>query len=486
MKILLVNPPFLPKFSRSSRSPAVPKGGTLYYPLWLAYATGVLEKEGHDCKLVDAPAQGLSRKDILKVVKKFKPEVVVLDTSTPSIYNDVEVLEEIKAKHDCFAVLVGTHVSALPLKTMKLSDKIDAIAIKEYDYTLRELAKELGKKKPVLKKVKGLVFKSGKKIVNTGVRKPIENLDDIPFASKVYKKHLNHKNYFYSANLWPEITIVTGRGCPFNCLFCNWVQNLNPGKYRTRSITNVIEEFKYIEKEFPEVKEVFLEDDTFTADFRRVKEFCKKKIDAGIKVKWSCNARADVPLDVLKLMKRAGCRLLCVGFESGSQAILNKARKGTIIPRIEKFMQDAKKAGVLVHGCFMVGNIGETTDTARQTVEFAKRLNPDSAQFFPIMVYPGTGSYEYFKKQGWLITEDYSKWLDSEGSHNCMVSTPQLSNNELVRLCDEGRRAFYLRPNYMTGKALQIVKTPEEARRILKSAFTLAKYLLRGSKGVKK
>ncbi len=486
MKILLLNPPFLPRFSRSSRSPAVTKGGTIYYPLWLSYATGVLEKAGHRCKLVDAPAEGISLEGVLEIAREFKPEMAVLDTSTASIHNDVRVLEKIKRQCECFGVLVGTHVSALPLETMKMSESIDAIAVREYDYTLRELAEELLGGKPGLENVLGIVFRKGKKIVKNKERKPIENLDELPFVSRVYKRHLNYKNYFYSANLWPEVTIVTGRGCPYNCLFCNWVQNLNPGAYRKRSIGNVIGELRFIEKNFPSVKEVFLEDDTFTEDFDRVREFCRAKIAAGIKIKWSCNARADVPSDVLQLMKEAGCRLLCVGFESGSQQILNDARKGTKIVTIEKFMQDAKKAGILVHGCFMIGNIGETTETARTTIEFAKRLNPDSAQFFPIMVYPGTGSYRYFQKKGWLVTEDYRKWLDSEGGHNCIVSTPSMSNMELVKWCDRGRQEFYLRPGYVLGKGVQIVRNPEEAGRIVRSAFTLGKYLLRGSKGAGK
>ncbi len=477
MRILVLNPPFHRKFSRSSRSPAVTKGGTLYYPLWLAYATGALEKAGHEVKLVDAPAEDLGRGKVLGIVKEFRPEMAVLDTSTPSIYNDVKVLEAVKKECGCFGILVGTHASALPEETLKLSEAVDAVAVREYDYTLRELAEELGKGKPDLGKVKGIAFREGNQITRNPPRGPIKDLDELPFVSAVYKRHLNYKNYFYSANLWPEVTIVTGRGCPFNCRFCNWVHNLNTGAYRKRSVGKVIEEFRFIEKNFPDAKEVFLEDDTFTADHERVKEFCRKKVEAGIRVKWSCNARADVPQEVLAKMKKAGCRLMCVGFESASQEILNGAGKGTTIERIEKFMEDSKKAGILVHGCFMVGNIGETRETAKKTIEMAKRLNPDTAQFFPIMVYPGTGSYEYFREKGWLTTQDYGKWVDCGGEHNCMVSTPGLSGREAVELCNKARKEFYLRPGYILSKAVQILRQPQEARRIVRSALTLAKHI---------
>ncbi len=475
----MLNPPFFPKYSRSSRSPAVTKGGTIYYPLWLSYATGVLEEAGHEVKLVDAPAVPLSEKNVLAIVRRFRPDMVVLDTSTASIHNDVEVLRKIKKAHRCFGVLVGTHVSALPMETMKMSNVINAVCIQEYDYTLKDLAKELGKKKPVLAKVKGIAFRKGKKLVKNKLREKIQDLDELPFVSKVYKKHLNYKDYFYSANLYPEIAIVTGRGCPFNCKFCNWVQNLNPGPYRKRSVANVIEELKYIEKNFPEIKEIFLEDDTFTADHRRVDEICRTKIKEGIKVKWSCNARADVSLETLKLMKKAGCRLLCVGFESGSQHVLNDVRKGTTLGKIQQFMDDTKKAGILVHGCFMIGNPEDSEETIKATIELAKRLNPDTVQFFPIMVYPGTASYEHFKKKGWLVSTDYSKWVDDRGWHNCMVSMPNLNNKQIVAWCDTGRRQFYLRPGYIASKAKQAVAHPREAKRIFKAGKVFAKSMLK-------
>ena len=473
----MLNPPFFPKYSRSSRSPAVTKGGTIYYPIWLSYATGVLEKEGHEVRLVDAPAVPLSRAQVLGIVKDFKPDMAVLDTSTASIKNDVEVLEEIKKAHNCFGVLVGTHVGALPLETLKMSKAIDAVCMQEYDYTLRELAKELAKKKPGIGKVKGIAFRKGSRVVKNALREKIQDLDALPFVSSVYKKHLNYRDYFYSANLYPEVAIVAGRGCPYKCKFCNWVQNLNTGPYRKRSIANVIEELKFIRENFPDAKEVFFEDDTFTADHRRVEEFCRAKIEAGIKVKWSCNARADVPLETLKLMKRAGCRLLCVGFESGSQQVLNNVSKGTVVPAMEQFMRDAKKAGILVHGCFMVGNQGDNEVTIRATIELAKRLNPDSAQFFPIMVYPGTASYDFFREKGWLVSDDFSDWVDENGWHNCMVSMPGLSNRQMVEWCDRARREFYLRPGYVAGKAVQVALHPGEARRVAKSAIVFFGYL---------
>lgn len=481
MKILLVNPPFLGKFSRSSRSPAVAKGGTIYFPIWLAYAAGVLEKAGHEVMLVDAPARGISKTELLKIAMRFRPDMIVCDTSTPSIYSDAETLIELKRAAKAFGVLVGTHPSALPKETMEISKEIDAVARHEYDYILRDLAKELEKEKPNLANVKGLTYRKGKKVVSNKDMPLIENLDELPFVSEVYKKHLNIRDYFYSANLYPEVTIISGRGCPYKCKFCVLPQVMNGRTYRPRSVKNVADEFEYIKKEFPEVKEVFIEDDTLTADKERVREFSEELLKRGIKITWSCNARADVDLETLQAMKKAGCRLLCVGFESGNQQILNNICKGTKVSVIRQFMKDTKKAGILVHGCFLLGNQGETKETIMETIEFAKELNPDTAQFFPIMVYPGTETYAWAEKNGFITTQNFREWLDAEGNHNCVLSRPGLTNDELVALCDEGRKQFYLRPSFIGNKALQSVTSPHEAKRILKSAKTFYKYLFKGN-----
>jgi radical SAM superfamily enzyme YgiQ (UPF0313 family) len=478
MRIVTLNTPYKPKFSRSSRSPAVTKGGTIYYPLWLAYTTGVLEKNGHKVKLIDAPAKRQGQEEVLQMVKNYRPELIVAETSTGSIYDDVEFVSQLKRETGAYSVLVGTHPSALPEETLKISEGTDAVARHEYDYIIRDLASELEKVKPNPAKVRGLTYRHKGKIKANPDMPLIENLDELPFVSKVYRKHLNYRDYFYSANLWPEVTILSGRGCPYQCRFCLWPQTLTSRRYRARSTDNVLDEFEYIEKNFPKVKEIFIEDDTFTSGKAKVLEFAEKKEKRGIGTRWSCNSRADIDLETLAAMKKSGCRLVCVGIESAEQKILNNIRKGTTVGGIRQFMKDTKKAGVLVHGCFILGNEGETEKTIRKTIDFAKELNPDTAQFFPLMVYPGTEVYEWARKNGYLTSNDFGEWLDSEGQHNCMISRPDLSSEALVAACNRARKEFYLRPAYMLSKAVQAVMQPEEAPRILRSAKALAKNLL--------
>ena len=230
-----------------------------------------------------------------------------------------------------------------------------------------------------------------------------------------------------------------------------------------------------------------IEDDTLTANKKRCSDLSKALIEQKLtRIPWSANSRADVDLETMRLMKSAGCRLFCVGFESGNQEILDNIRKGTKIPIIRQFVKDAKRAGIMIHGCFMVGNRGETRETLEETLRFAKQLSPDTAQFFPIMVYPGTSDYQYYEEKGWIVSDNFREWITPEGLHSSTMSNPDLPYDELVRFCDRARREFYLRPSYMLFKAFQSLKNPAEAKRNIKAGLTLSKYLFRAALPKKK
>ena len=481
MKILMVNPPFKPKYSRTSRSPAVTKGGTIYYPIWLAYATGVLEKEGFEVKLIDAPAQGLNLDNVLDIAKDFGPRMVVVDTSTPSINNDVAVASKIKNVTNSFVVLVGTHVSAVPEETLDTDESIDAVTIHEYDFTLPELARCIEHKKD-LKNVKGVAFRADNgKIIKNPNRPVIENLDNLPLASQVYKKHLNIRDYFYSSAGHPMVMIITGRGCPFKCFWCNWPQVFHGRRYRLRSAENVVEEFEWVANNLPKVKEIGIEDDTLTADIQRVRKMCRMLIDKGLnkKIKWYANVRVNLDLETMKLMKESGCRLVIPGYESGVQKLLDAARKGIRLEQSRQFAQNAKKAKLLVHGCFIIGLPGETHETAQQTIEFAKELDPDDAQFFPLIVYPGTEAFEWAEKNKYLTTRDFSKWNTKEGWHDSLISTEHLTKEEILELCNKARVEFYLRPRFIL-KTIRLMSTSfNETKRVFKASPIFFRYLFK-------
>ncbi len=489
MKILLLNPPFKTqygRFSRTSRSPAITKSGAIYYPFWLAYATGVLEKAGHEVKLIDSCAYRLDKKKTYKIAREFKPKLIVLDTSTPSIYNDVEIGAELKEiLPESFVVLVGTHPTALPEETLNLNPKIDAIARYEYDYTLLHLAKVLENsnfRREDLVEVDGLSFRLGEEIIHNPDRSLIKNLDELPFMTKVYRDHLDIHKYFFSTSDYPEIQIITGRGCPHRCFFCVYPQTFHKHKYRPRSPENVVDELEFIVENFPDVREIGIEDDTFTANKNRTCKICNLILERKLKIKWYCNARVELDLETMRLMKEAGCELLIPGFESGVQEILDNIKKGIKIQQIEEFVENARKAGLLIHACFMLGNPGETKKTMEYTLDFAKKLNCDTSQFFPLIVYPGTEAYRWALENNYLRTQDFSKWLTKKGNYNYLIDQPGLPAEEVFKFCERANREYYLRARYIAYKLKEVISKPSQFRRTVKSFTKFTKYLIQGAK----
>ncbi len=488
MKVLLLNPPFLSKygkFSRNQRSPAITKAGTFYYPIWLAYATGVLEREGHQVKLLDAVARRMNYAGVENFTKEFSPEIIVAETSTPSIYNDVEIAAHLKQALDrrSFVLLVGTHPSALPEETLRLNNLLDGVAKGEYDYIVRDVVRVLcdGERRN-LDAVDGLSFRDeGGEIYHNPPRDPITNLDDLPFVSEVYKKHLDIYDYFFGGAQYPVVQIISGRGCPNRCVWCVWPQVLHGRVFRPRSARNVVDELEFISKEMPEVKDIGFEDDTLTIDQRRTIQICDLIQKKKLKSLWYANVRVNLKYETMLKMKAAGCRFMIVGFESGSPDILKNIKKGITIERSRNFMENARKAGILAHGCFVAGNPGETRKTLQETLDFAMELNPDTAQFFPMMVYPGTEAYEWSRVNRYITTESFSEWITEEGLHDCVVSTPELDSKEIVEWCDMARRKYYLRPGYIWYKFLQTVMVPTERVRNIKQLRNFYKYLIKGS-----
>lgn len=487
MHILVLNPPYFPKFSRPQRSPAVTKSGTLYYPIWLAYAVGVLEEAGFDVTFQDAPAAGLSLDAVMDRARLEQPMLIVLDTSTPSIANDLEVARQLKeAVPRATVVLVGVHVSALPEETLRQAPWVDAVARREYELTVLDLARavrQAGGCPPaaVLEGIPGLTFREGEALHANADRPFIEDLDSLPRVSRVYRRHLRLEEYFNPNALHPMVTLTTSRGCPFRCSFCVYPQTLTGHVVRIRSIHNVLDEVEEVLRESPQVRSIFFEDDTLTASRSRSLEFAQAIQERGLRFTWSANARMDLDLDTMRALKAAGCRMLCVGFESGVPATLACMRKGLGADRAKRFMADARAAGLRIHGCFIIGFPGEDRAAVEQTIRLALDLNPDTAQFYPVMVYPGTQAYAMYQEKGWITTADFSAWLTPQGLHNCVTRNEHFGPEALVALCDQARRRFYFRPGFLLRKALEALRDPDERHRTFKAGRVFLKHLLLGS-----
>ena len=485
MKIIMLNPPFLNKYSKSSRSPAVTKSGTIYFPLWLSYAAGVLDRAGHEIVIIDAPAKCLSKEDTLKKIIDFDPKLVVIDTSTPSINSDLAFTKSVKeALPEVKTCLVGTHVSACVSEILpEMSDYVDFIARHEYDYTLPDIADAIGGNKN-LSEVLGISYCENGILKENDDRPYIENLDDLPFVSSVYKKFLDINDYFYAHVSYPTVSIFSSRGCPSKCFYCVYSQVMFGKHYRKRSAKSLFDECVYITKEFPNVKEILIDDDNFAVDQNNVQEFCKLMIEKKLPLKWVVQCRVNLTYDTMVLMKKAGCRLVVVGYESGSQKVLDGMHKGITLEQSRNFNDAAKKAKMRVHGCFMVGNPGETKETMMETLNFSMSLHMDTVQFFPLMVYPGTEAFDWGKRNNYIAANSYDEWLTPDGMHNCVLSTSELSSKELVDFCNYARKKFYLRPKYMLMKLGECLTSKDDLIRTAKSFNTFKKYLFKREKEV--
>ena len=481
MKTIYLNGPYRRQaYSRSSRSPAVTKSGTVYYPIWLSYAAGLAQEQGlGHIELIDAVARRWDRSDLINHLKQDPPDLVFCDTSTPSIYEDMATAAVIKdAFPDCRMVMVGTHATALPEDVLFAEPRIDAVARGEYDVTAIELAQALEDGQS-WQSVSGVSLRNGDSILHSPDRPLLQDLDRLPFVSKVYREFLQVQDYFFAAAQFPMVMITTSRGCPHRCSWCLYPQVMHRGKYRLRSAESVAEEFAYIAREMPDVREVGIEDDLFTGSKKRLHDICERLIGQNNKLNFWCDTRTDLDYETMRLLKAAGCRLLIAGFESADQDILDRINKGIDVNQSSRFIADAKRAELLVHGCFVLGNPGETNDTMRATLEFAKELDPDTAQFFPMIVYPGTAMYQWVRDNGHLRTENFNEWLTEGGLHNSVVDLPGLPGREVVRFCDNARREFYLRRGYIFKKLTQSLTDLHEARRNVKALRTFARYLVR-------
>ncbi len=452
MRVAILNPMFGKDFTKSARWFARSRGRVQRHPDYLAYAAAVVEHAGHDLMFVDLQAKNVPSEIFVDDLVKFRPDMVVCQTSTPSIYSDIESARLFKEHTGAMTVFVGSHSSAMPEETLKTANgAVDVIAIAEFDYTLRDLANGVA-----LKECPGIAYWNDGDVQRSAERPYIEDLDEMPFPAW---HHLDIYDYRDGAKLYPFLTSITGRGCRYRCSYCQIPQVMNGHRYRTRSVENVVDEMEYNLKTFPAVKEFMFEDDPLTMRIARdrMMQLCEAIIRRNLPLSWSANARVDLnDLEALKLMRRSGCRMLCVGFEFGDQELLNATKKGTTVDQMYTFAENADKAGLRIHGCFMFGGPGETWETAQKTIKMSKELKIDTAQFTGVVAYPGTTYYEWAKESGSLIPENYRDWVDEDFEQRTVVNLSGLNRGEIDKLVDQGLREFYLRPAQMFRMAKRI------------------------------
>ena len=279
-------------------------------------------------------------------------------------------------------------------------------------------------------------------VVHNAERATIADMDTLPFVTDVYKRDLHMEDYFIGYLKHPYVSIYTGRGCKSRCTFCLWPQTVGGHKYRVRSPQNVADEVARIMQVFPQTREVFFDDDTFTDDLPRAEAIAKLLGPMG--VVWSCNAKANVPRETLKVLKENGLRLLLVGYESGNQQILHNIKKGLLVDVARRFTKDCHELGIKIHGTFIVGLPGETRETIEETIRYATELNPHTMQVSLAAPYPGTFLHKQAVENGWLDASR-AELIDDHGIQIAPLTYPHLSHTEMFDSLEDFYRRFYFR-----------------------------------------
>lgn len=464
MKTLFLNPPSFQGFDggAGSRYQAKREIKSFWYPTWLAQAAAMIE----DSRVVDAPADDLTTDDVLTICKNY--DMVIIYTSTPSFSNDAVTAQQIKSqRNDTLIGFVGPHVTVLPEKSLQSAPAIDFVVRKEFELPVKQIAHGNN-----IADVKGVSWRDHNTIHHNEDSEIITDLDSLPSVLDVYKRDLTIENYYGGYLLHPYLSFYTGRGCPARCTYCLWPQTITSRTYRVRSADSVYEEMARAKEYFPQVKEFFIDDDTFTANPKRAEDIARKF--SQLNITWSTTSRANISYDTLKILKDSGLRLLLVGYESGNEEILKNMHKGITTDIARRFTKDCKSLGVSIHGAFMLGLPGETKDTIEQTIKYACELDPDTIQVSIAAPYPGTELYQQAIDNGWLSPSDL---VSSDGTQSCPLEYPNLSSAEISAAVDRFYKRFYFRPKVMFRIAKQMLKDPDVRRRRLREGKEFFSFL---------
>ena len=468
LRTLFLHPPSWAGFDggAGSRYQARREVRSFWYPTWLAQPAALVPGS----RLVDAPPDGLGLADVRALARAY--DLAVLHTSTPSFQHDVEVAEALRREHPGLRIgFVGAHVAVHPTESLRASEAIEFVARSEFDFTIREVAEG----RP-LGEVLGLSYRADGRILHTPERPVLEDMDALPWVVDVYKRDLTVEHYAIGYLLHPYVSLYTGRGCRSRCTFCLWPQTVGGQRYRTRSVAHVVGEIARARRHFPQVREFFFDDDTFTDDLPRAEAIARGLGRLG--VTWSCNAKANVPRDTLRVLKDNGLRLLLVGYESGSQQILNNIRKGLRLDVARRFTRDAKALGITIHGTFILGLPGESRETIAETIRYACELDPDTLQVSIAAPYPGTALHRQAQEQGWLGGRDL---VDDRGVQQSALSYPHLAHTEIFDSVDAFYRRFYFRPRKIFALAGGMLRDRRVLGRRLREGAEFVRFLAQRS-----
>jgi hopanoid biosynthesis associated radical SAM protein HpnJ len=467
MKTLFLHPPSFDGFDggAGARYQAKREIKSFWFPTWLAQPAALVPGS----KLIDAPPARVTLDEVLAQIGSY--DLCVMHTSTPSFASDVKVAQALKDARPGLKIgFVGAKVAVQPDESLKQGAPIDFVARNEFDFTIKEVAEGRD-----LSTIDGLSYRNADgMILHNKDRAMLQNMDELPFVTEVYKRDLRIEDYFIGYLQHPYVSLYTGRGCKSRCTFCLWPQTVGGHLYRVRSPGHVLEEIRLVQRLFPQVKEVFFDDDTFTDNLPRAEEIARGLGKMG--VTWSCNAKANVPRETLKVLRDNGLRLLLVGYESGNQQILYNIKKGMRIEVAKQFTRDCHDLGVKIHGTFILGLPGETKETIEETIRFATEINPHTLQVSLAAPYPGTYLHRQAVENGWL-DEKNAELIDDHGIQIAPLHYPHLTHTEIFDSVETFYKRFYFRAPKIASIVGEMVRSPQMMKRRLREGVEFFQFL---------
>lgn len=477
MKIAFVDGPW-PHFGhRTQRWAHKNPGGNINPPpIFQMYAASVARNKGFEIALWDAPVLDMSFEAVVHEIACFSPDIIVQNTSTASFDHDVKLAQMLKEKKDRLLVMVGPHVTALAHEVMEEVPQVDVIALGEYDETIADIGSNLDD----LAKVRGILFREGKDLVQTELRELVRDLDTLPYPSWDLVDINRYRESMFPKTKRPVATVMSSRGCNYHCSFCLYPWVLFRHRLRLRSLDCVIDEMEWLKTGFG-ARFFYFEDDNFTASWRRVEKFCRLLLEKRLNITWGCMSRTDkVTEERIRIMKESGCFLIKYGVESGVQTTLDAIDKKKVLDDVVHAFAVTKKVGIMTHATIMIGASHETKETIRKTRRFVRKLGPDSVQFSICTPLPGTKFWAECVANGWL---SYDKWEDFDGVTGGVLNYPGLSKSEIREAAQNSYLHYYSSLPHAKQRIRRMLQGPERGSQFLRNFWLLKRlYMVLSSK----
>ena len=452
MNILLVNPPRFEGIPviREERCEITERYSVLE-PGSLLQIASLLRKE-HIVHLIDANGEDLSYKELDYRMSKVDYDVLIF-RFTPTTFDwDMKTAEISKDRTKAITTGICWTLGRKAREVLKEAKYLDIYVMHEYEVVVPNLISTLSNGD--ISNINGIAYKQEGKIYVNEPANPLSDYDSLPIPSYDLLPSLD--NYFINTKHGSPFTIMyTSKGCPYSCIYCTVAGT----KWKPRSSESILQELKYLKSEY-KVNSVSFFDETFTMNRDRVLDICNTLISENVDIIWYCNTRVDlVDKELLQLMRTAGCKGISYGIESGSQKILDNAKKGITVKQAENAIQWTKKSGIKVFCSFMFGLPGENWETIKETIGFVKRTLPTSAQFNVAVPYPGTELYDIALKKGWI--KEKVGWRDLY-QHESIMGTDELSHEDLNRARKLAYKSLYFNPRWIFQNILHVIKNPDD------------------------